>query len=345
MQNELTKSTALLDHNGNLVQVGWSRYPILECNLENTLFYPRVIRSLQFSRIKQWDYYAIFSPQRFFSATIANLGYAGNVFVYTLDFERQDLHEEGVVIPLGKGITLSHQPTGLCEYQGQNVHLRFQTTPVSHHIFVDWPGFNNGRGIFADIKLHSSMDHESMNIVIPIPKRRFYYNHKINCLSAVGSLRYGNVIEEINPVDSLGQLDWGRGVWGYHSFWNWASASGFLPDGRTIGLNLGCGFGDTSAATENALILDGKIHKLNQVSFNYNATDFMEPWKFRDNQQRLVLDFIPFKERVAATRLVIIDSEVHQLFGTYHGVVVADDGEEINLDGLIGFAEEHQARW
>jgi hypothetical protein len=33
------------------------------------------------------------------------------------------------------------------------------------------------------------------------------------------------------------------------------------------------------------------------------------------------------------------------MFGRYSGRVEAEDGEEIRLDGLIGFAEEHQARW
>jgi hypothetical protein len=36
----------------------------------------------------------------------------------------------------------------------------------------------------------------------------------------------------------------GTRVWEYRSFWNWASASGYLPDGSTLGLNLGKGFGD-----------------------------------------------------------------------------------------------------
>jgi len=33
------------------------------------------------------------------------------------------------------------------------------------------------------------------------------------------------------------------------------------------------------------------------------------------------------------------------MFGRYAGQVTADDGEVIRLNGLIGFAEEHQARW
>jgi hypothetical protein len=345
MQTEITSTTPLLNQDGELIQVGWARYPLLECNLENVAFYPRFLRPLQFARVKAWDYYAIFTPQRFFSATIANLGYAGNIFVYMLDFESGDLHEEGLIIPLGQGVTLSRQTVGVCEYQGQGAHLRFETHPEARQIFIDWPGFHEGRGIHTEISLQLSQGHESMNIVIPIPQKRFYYNHKINCLPASGRLRYGEFEGVLQPEDSLGQLDWGRGVWEYSSFWNWASASGFLPDGRTIGLNLGCGFGDTSAATENALIFDGKIHKLDQVTFEYDATDFMKPWKFRDNKGRLALDFAPFKDRFAATKLLVIDSEVHQLFGRYSGKLVADDGEEILLDGLIGFAEEHRARW
>ncbi len=345
MQTEITTTTPLLNRNGDLTQVGWARYPLLESNLENVAFYPKWLRFWQFARVKVWDYYAVFTPQRFFSATIANLGYAGNVFVYTLDFESNELHEEGLVIPLGRGVTLSRQTVGVCEYQGQGVHLRFETTPNSRQIFVDWPGFHEGRGVRAEISLRLSQTHESMNIVIPITKKRFYYNHKINCLPASGNLQYGRIREDLNPAESLGQLDWGRGVWEYSSFWNWASASGFLKDGRKIGLNLGCGFGDTSVATENSLILEGRIHKLDQVTFDYDPQDFMKPWKFRDNQKRLELDFLPFKDRFAATKLLVIDSEVHQLFGRYSGKVVTDNGEEIPVEGLIGFAEEHHARW
>jgi hypothetical protein len=345
MQHEITSATSLLDQEGVLKQVGWARYPLLECNLEKVAFYPPFLRRLQFARVKVWDYYAIFTPTRFFSATIANLGYAGNVFVYTLDFETGDLHEEGLVIPLGRGVSLSRQTMGICEYQGQGVHIKFETTSNSREIFVDWPDFYNGRGIQAEISLTQPPNHESMNIVIPIPAKRFYYNHKINCLPATGNLNYGAAQETLSPESSLGQLDWGRGVWEYSSFWNWASASGFLPDGRTAGLNLGRGFGDTSAATENALILDGRIHKLDQVTFEYDSSDFMKPWKFTDNEGRLDLDFTPFKDRFAATKLLVIDSQVLQLFGRYSGKVISAEGEEIQINDLIGFAEEHQARW
>ena len=81
------------------------------------------------------------------------------------------------------------------------------------------------------------------------------------------------------------------------------------------------------------------------MKIDYDPEDYLKPWQFTDNQERLLLEFTPFKERLATTRLGIIDSEVHQIFGRYSGSLVEDSGERVELDGLIGFAEDHQARW
>src|SRR5512141_1978927 len=109
MQTELTQPGPLLAADGRPAQIGWSRQPLLDCNLEKAHFY--ALRPLQRFRIKRWDYYAVFSPKRFFSATIADFGYADNMFVYTMDFETGELHEEGVIVPLGKGILLPRNST------------------------------------------------------------------------------------------------------------------------------------------------------------------------------------------------------------------------------------------
>ena len=344
MQIELTQPGPLLNAQGHLTQVGWSRQPLLECNLENAHFY--ALRFLQRFRVKRWDYYAIFTPQCFFSATIADLGYAGNVFVYMLDFASNELHEEGLVIPLGRGIQLPRDSmTGETAFVNRQASLRFQAEDGMRRVFVDWPGYHKGRGIKTEIALTCPPEHESMTIVIPIGAKRFYYNRKINCLPARGYIHYGDIDEEVYPHESLGSLDWGRGVWEYRSFWNWASASGYLPDGRTIGLNLGRGFGDLSRATENCVVLDGRIHKLARVNFDYQPGEYMRPWRFADNEGRLDLTFTPFHERVARTALAVIDSEVHQIFGRYTGHAQVDDGQEVQVRDLIGFAEEHHARW
>ena len=52
-----------------------------------------------------------------------------------------------------------------------------------------------------------------------------------------------------------------------------------------------------------------------------------------------------FHDWVARTALVVIESEVHQVFGRYAGSIRLDDGREVQVQDLIGFAEEHHARW
>ncbi len=344
MQTELSQTGPLLTSTGMLAQVGWAREPLLDCNLESARFYR--LASFQRFRIKRWDYYAVFTPTTFFSATIADLGYAGNIFVYVMDLATGDLHEEGLVIPFGKGISLPRNSTeGNSHFENEKVCLDFRLVGNQRHICVSWPGFQSGRGLEADIYLIQPQGAESMAITIPIGQKRFYYNRKINCLPAGGKIQVGGNTEILDPHTSIGSLDWGRGVWDYRSFWNWASASGYLPDGRTVGFNLGCGFGDLSKAGENALILGNRVHKLDQVFFDYSKGEYMKPWMFTDTEGRLELTFTPFKERIARTNLGLIFSEVHQMFGRYSGKAVSDAGEQIAIRDLIGFAEEHHARW
>jgi len=40
-----------------------------------------------------------------------------------------------------------------------------------------------------------------------------------------------------------------------------------------------------------------------------------------------------------------LGSETHQVFGTWSGQLVTDDGVVIEFDGLQGFAEEARQRW
>jgi len=343
MQRELTTPSPLLDERGELVQVGWSRQPLLDCNLEKAGFYR--LRALQPLRLKRWDYYGLTTPTHYFSFTLADLGYAGQVFAYGVDFQARQHHEETLTLPLARGITLPRNSNeGTSSFDNGRVRLTFTAGPRGRHLSVAWPGFG-GRGLNAGLDLALPPEHESLTIVIPIPGKRFYYNRKVNCLPAEGWVDYQGRRFEIHPTESLGNLDWGRGVWEYRSFWVWASASARLPDGRTLGLNLGFGFGDTSAATENAMILNGRVHKLDQVHFDYDPADFMRPWRMTSPDGRLELEFLPFYDRTARTNLLLIASEVHQMFGHYRGRVVADDGEVIPVSDLIGFAEEHHARW
>jgi hypothetical protein len=344
MQTRITKPGPLLKQNGELSIKGWSPQPLLDSNLENVNFY--TLKFLQPLRMKRWDYYGLTTKTHYFSFTISDIGYLGMVFAYVIDFETLKMHEETLALPLARGVKLPrNSQDGVSDYRNENVRLTFSTTNDQRKISVDWKNFQDGKNLLAEFKLAHPAGHESMNLVIPIDKRRFYFNRKINCLPVNGLVEYLGQRYELTPDTALGNLDWGRGVWAYDSFWVWASASGFTSEMDQIGLNMGYGFGDTSAATENAFILNGKIHKLGKLEFLYDSKNFMLPWTMTSDDDRLQLVFTPFLNRPAKTDVKLLYSEVHQMFGKYSGKLVTDDGKVIEIEDLVGFAEEHHARW
>jgi hypothetical protein len=108
---------------------------------------------------------------------------------------------------------------------------------------------------------------------------------------------------------------------------------------------MGNGFGDLFYATENAVILNGRVHKLGDLRIELNRADYHQPWRFTDDEGLADLTFTPAIERVSKANAGILRTEVHQMFGRYDGRVVSDDGEIITLRELPGFAEEQRARW
>ena len=188
-----------------------------------------------------------------------------------------------------------------------------------------------------------------MVICTPFDKPgHFYYNQKINCMRACGEVTVGETVYPFDPTDSFAVLDWGRGVWTYHNTWYWGSASG-LVNGVPFGFNIGYGFGDTSAATENMLFYNGKAHKLSQVTFNIpglpGKEDFLSPWTFTSDDGRFEMDFEPIMDRASCTDVKLIKSDQHQVFGYFSGTAVLDDGTQIELDRFLGFAEKVENKW
>ena len=163
--------------------------------------------------MKRWDYYGVTTPDRFFSVTLADLGYAGQAFVYTIDFATGRYHEETLTIPLGRGIVLPRNSTeGESRYDNGKVRLAFRVTPEGRHLSVVWPDFG-GQPLAAEIDLRLAPEHESTVVVIPIRGHRFYYNRKVNCMPAEGWLQIGGERTEICARDVPGQPRLGpRGV-------------------------------------------------------------------------------------------------------------------------------------
>ena len=157
-------------------------------------------------------------------------------------------------------------------------------------------------------------------------------------MRARGKAEYNGKTYEFHPETDFGTLDWGRGVWTYDNTWNWGSGNCDI-DGHAFGFNIGYGFGNTSAATENILFYDGKAHKLDDVTFHIPEDSYMKPWKFTSSDGRFEMDFVPVLDRAAKMDFKVIVSDQHQVFGKLSGTAILDDGTKITVKDMMCFAE------
>lgn len=342
-QHEITTKHPLLDDKGHLIETGYAKSLILD--------YDRKAIKAPGFRIKEWDYYLVSNKDYAVALTIDDNSYMGLDSISLLDFRIPWEHTNSPMkfFTNGKRNFPSTSKVGDIEVNEKGYSISFKVEGNKRILKFKMDNFNEGKPIEGEITL-SKADQESMVIVTPYKEAldHFYYNQKINCMPASGYVKYDGNIYEFKPEESCGVLDWGRGVWTYKNTWYWGSASNYV-DGHLFGWNIGYGFGDTSAASENMLFYDGKAHKLSQVKFNIptkdGKDDFMSPWTFTSDDGRFEMDFKPILDRASNTDFVILGSNQHQVFGLFTGKAILDDGNEIHIKDFPGFAEKVMNKW
>ena len=344
-QHQIIESCELLDGNGYLVDPGYA----------TTLHwrYDRKKIKAGWHRIKEWDYYYILCPDKGvgITFTMADMGYIGMAAVCWLDIKNQAFTQVDTLSLLPKG-KMGFPPTsgeGRVAFEDRKIRLIYTVVGNKRRIEVAAPGFvgqNGEKGLTGDITLYQDPDMDTMVIATSWEENRraFYYNQKINCMPAGGSVTIGDQTYDFTPETSFGGLDWGRGNWTYKNRWFWGSASGLIND-ESFGWNIGYGFSDRSPASENMIFYKGKAHKLDAVEFHFNENDYMAPWKITSNDNRFEMEFKPVIDRAGKADFILIKSIQHQVFGYFSGNVILDDNTHLAVDNFFGFAEDVLNWW
>ena len=340
MQHKLSKGP-LLDENGNLAEAGYAFSLVKEYDR-------KAIKGLK-SRIKEWDYYFINDEEYGIALTIDDNSYMGMASVSILDFKKKAEHTKSYIswFTFGKVGLPSSSNSGDVHMKSKNYDMFFENKGGQRHLICKLKNLARGKDFECDIYLEPTNE-GSMVIATPFKKKRhFYYNQKINLLKAKGSFKFGETEHRLNEK-ALGVLDWGRGIWTYKNTWYWSSLNANYQ-GHNIGFNLGYGFGDTSAASENMFFYDNKAFKLEDVVFNIpknskGKLSFTDPWTFSSTNNDINLTFNPIIDRYSNTNVLIIQSNQHQVFGYFSGSIIVE-GKEIEFNNLLGFAEMVTNRW
>lgn len=341
-QHRLVQPGDLLGLDGRLVEAGWATQPIKRYD-------PSRIRAPR-HRVKAWDYYCVANDFAALALTVADNGYLGLDTVSLMDLEGGTHRGMTKLLPfpLGARGLPKGSGEGVIRAAGKQYEMTFRKEGQQRHLYGHVYDFQGGPLLFDLILQETPGD--SMVIATPFEGKPncFYYNQKINCMPAEGRCIHGEKEYLFSPASAFGVLDWGRGVWPYRSTWYWGSASG-VAQGHRFGFNLGYGFGDTSQATENMLFCDGTAHKLTQVVFEIPGgpghEDYLSPWRIHDDQDRLSLRFDPLLDRASKTSALIVSSDQHQVFGRFSGTATLDDGRELTIHELTGFAEKVRNRF
>ena len=343
MQRRVNQPGPLLDEGGRLAEPGYATSLIKA--------YDRSKIKKSRLRVKEWDYYCVTSDRYALALTVADNGYMGLDSVSLLDFDGpwETTVSKMCVLPLGKRNLPATSEKGDIHVSGKGYEMTFQNSGKGRRLFGRMDGFRNGEPLLFDLTLDPDPK-DSMVIMTPFREdpRAFYYNQKINCLAARGKAVLGGREYLFSPAHSFAVLDWGRGVWTYENTWYWGSASGRIGN-SLFGFNIGYGFGDTSAASENMLFFNGTAHKLSQVRFEIplkeGREDYLSPWKFTSDDGRFQMDFAPILDRAANMDFKLLCSDQHQVFGRFTGTAILDDGRPVQVKDLLGFAEKVHNKW
>lgn len=338
MQHEITQNGPLLNANGTLREPGWARSLLLD--------YCRADVKAGKLRIKEWDYYIITNDSFGVALTIADNSYMGLISASVLEFEKPWEQTTTVLtaFPMGKYRLPETSSAGDTLYGDKRVQMAFRVQPGERRLSCRFARFLGEDALELELTL-AQPPMDSMVIATPFDApRAFYYNQKINCMPASGVMTLGSRRFEFAPETSFGTLDWGRGVWTYDNTWYWGNGNGIV-NGKPFGFNIGYGFGNTSAASENLLLYGGVAHKLSRVQFNIPEESFLKPWTFSSEDGRFEMDFVPVIDRAARTNALIIESDQHQVFGRFTGRAVLDDGTALELKDFLGFAEKVRNRY
>lgn len=349
-QHLVTKEQDLLDERGNIAEPGYATKPIWR-------YHRNQIKANKL-RIKEWDYYYVGDNAHGIALTIADAGYISSIqtslFGFGVAEDEPFQINYGVIgfFPLGK-LNMPHKSSsGTTKADVKGAHFIFEHEGKNRHLHGRFENYNkSGSTLTFDLTLGEEPQ-ETMVIATPFDAdKHFYYNQKINCMPANGTVTFeGKTYRFSAENGAMGVLDWGRGVWTRNNRWYWGSGSMLLDDGSAFGYNIGYGFGNTSAASENMLFYNGKAHKLDDVIFHIpkrpdGSYDYLSPWSFTETNKRFEMRFEPILDRYDPVDLKIISMKPHQTFGRLYGTAILDDGKQIELTGQVGLAEHVHNCW
>jgi len=340
-QDEILSTLPMVDKTGKPHNFGWSRQPDFFYDSE-MIWSPR-------RKISEADRYVVFSPTHTIVFEVRDDGYLGSMGVTVVSRREKQRSTEVMqsLLPLGSYEMPPGSQSGAVRYRRNGAALDFvQMEGGAKIIRADIPRFGNNRSVRGELVLSEPIPAESL--VCNLPWRNegnaFRHSRRSPWYTVEGVVQFGTSEIVFTKGNSWGIFDWSRGVRPRTDTRYWASACGMV-EGRLVGFSVGHGSEDTSKGTENAFFVDGRLHKLDQITFLIPPANWLSPWRFTGNDGRLDMTFSPQQERTDRRRILFHSYARRQFFGNFSGTATLGDGTVIGFSNITGFAERSKTRF
>jgi hypothetical protein len=332
-ERELTSPVSLTLPGGalNPDAVGWARRPLVDTS--------GIGRGIGrgWGRNKRWEYWNVITPTHIMALTVSSIDYAAVSEVWVFDRATQREIGTNVSAVLGRATLPASLEQGPSRARAKDLAIDIDEVPGGTRLRAA-----THRASF-DVVAELPDGHERLAVVVPWSARRFQYTVKDVARPASGRVAFDGEIFDVPAGESWAVLDHGRGRWPYDIRWNWGAGSG-ISDGRVIGLQVGGKWTEGTGSTENAVLIDGRLHKVHdELTWDYDIWRWRQPWRVSGGG--LEASFVPFFDKRTRTDLGVVSSSTDQCFGTWSGTFRTAEGDDIAFDGIVGWAEEVHNRW
>ena len=340
-QNEIDSAVSVLDERGAPQNFGWSRQP--------HFFYDPALVWAPRRKLSESDRYIVFNPTHIVIFEIRDDGYLGylEITVVSILEKKRSTQIFQTLFPLGSYEMPSGSLTGSLRYRRKKLMLDFAPMESKARIIrADIPKSGHNRSLRGELVLTEPVLAESL--VCNLPWRNngnaFRYSRRSPVFSVEGVIQLGTMEIVFSSGNAWGIFDWNRSIRPRADISYWAASCG-CTDGRLIGFSVGHGSIDSSAGTENAFFVDGRLHKLDQVTFHIPPSNWLSPWHFTSNDNRLEMVFTPQQEHIDRQQMLFYSMSRRQVYGDFSGKAVLDDGAVMEFQNIVGFAERAKTRF
>ncbi|MEH6344329.1 MAG: DUF2804 domain-containing protein [Bermanella sp.] len=294
-------------------------------------------------KFNQFQFIGLTGEDFILGVAIVNLKWVSNCFIYIYEPKTKNFKEYSWLKPLAMQTQSSNQPNnGDWSFKSGKNEIKIQSTPGARQLLLKI-GDELNVDICIDEKTTKQQDnYQPLAVCCRAGYSGWVFTQKATALEFNGDIKWQN--RHIDTNNLLASVDWSCGYMRRETFWNWASLSHKTENGTKVGLNLAVGVNETSH-TENGLWINNELIKLDRAEFIFERANRLNTWQVKTSDGHINLTFEPEGERKEKINAGFIASNFTQLFGRFYGQVKDKDGNTIEIDGAMGFCEDHFAKW